>query len=125
MKYKVPVIMITDNGFRIILHMERYDLGYTQIFEKDPAYWNQKLQGALDIQQISQIIVEDVIGDMQQIDPKLVASGMRMFQRELVSWPQLGSTAMLGGVVITHALKKIALKEGSERFVKKFISLEI
>jgi len=125
MKYKVPVIMITDNGFRIILHMERYDLGYNQIFEKDPAYWDQKLKGDLDIQRVSQIIVEDVIGDMQQIDPKLVASGMRMFQRELVSWPQLGSTAMLGGVVITHALKKLALKESSELFVKKFISLDV
>jgi molybdopterin/thiamine biosynthesis adenylyltransferase len=121
LKYKVPVMMITDNGFSVILHVERYDLGYSQIFEKDAAYWDSKISGGLDIQKVSQIIVEDIIGDMQKIDPKLIASTMRIFQKELVSWPQLGSTAMLGGVVVTQALKKIALGENKEPFIKRFI----
>ena len=35
MKYKIPVIMITDNGDGVVLHVERYDLGHNKIFDKD------------------------------------------------------------------------------------------
>jgi hypothetical protein len=41
--------------------------------------------------------------------------------KELVSWPQLGSTAMFGGTVATQMIRKIALKESSEKFIKKFV----
>lgn len=125
LKYKIPVLMITDNGFSIVLHVERYDLGYDKIFEKEISYWDQILKTELNIQTVSQIIVQDIIGGMQKIDPKLISSTMRVFQKQLVSWPQLGSTAMLGGVVATQMIKKIALKESNELFIKKFIDLTI
>ena len=125
LKYKVPVLMITDNGFSIVLHVERYDLGHDKIFEKEIPYWDALMKTEMNIQTVSQIIVQDIIGDMQKIDPKLSASTMKVFQKQLVSWPQLGSTAMLGGVVATQMIKKIALKESNELFIKKFIDLSI
>jgi molybdopterin/thiamine biosynthesis adenylyltransferase len=123
MKYKVPVVMITDNGFSIAIHVERYDLGHRLIFEKDLAYWDKKFEGGLDHQKVSQIIIEDIFGSVEKIDKKLFASNIRIMKKELVSWPQLGSTAMLGGAAATQMIKKIALKESNEMFVKKFIDL--
>lgn len=123
MKYKVPVVMITDNGFSIGIHVERYDLGHQLIFEKDPAYWDKKFEGGLDHQKVSQIIIEDIFGSVEKIDKKLFASNIRIMKKELVSWPQLGSTAMLGGAAATQMIKKIALQESKEMFIKKFIDL--
>lgn len=125
LKYKVPVVMITDNGFSIILHVERYDLGYDKIFEKDLSYWDEILKGEMNIQTVSQIIAQDIIGDFQKIDQKLIASTMRVYQKELVAWPQLGSTAMFGGVVAMQMIKRIALKESTEPFIKTFINLNL
>ena len=123
MKYKVPVVMITDNGFSIGIHVERYDLGHKLIFEKDPSYWDEKFKGGLDHAKVSQIIIEDIFGSVERIDKKLFASNVRIMKKELVSWPQLGSTAMLGGAAATQMIKKIALKESSDPFIKKFIDL--
>jgi molybdopterin/thiamine biosynthesis adenylyltransferase len=124
MKYKVPVVMITDNGFGIGLHVERYDLGHDKIFEKGTSYWDQKMEGGLDHQKITQIIIQDIFGSIEQVDPKLFASNVRIMKKELVSWPQLGSTAMFGGAAATQMIKKIALKESNELFIKKFIRLD-
>jgi len=123
MKYKVPVVMITDNGFSIAIHVERYDLGHQLIFEKDLSYWDEKLKGGLDHEKVSRIIIEDIFGSVEKIDRKLFASNVRIMKKELVSWPQLGSTAMLGGAAATQMIKKIALKESKELYVKKFIDL--
>jgi molybdopterin/thiamine biosynthesis adenylyltransferase len=125
MKYKVPVVMITDNGFSIAIHVERYDLGHKLIFEKDLAYWDEKLKGGLDHAKVSQIIIEDIFGSMEKIDKKLFASNVRIMKKELVSWPQLGSTAMFGGAAATQMIRKIALKESEELYVKKFIDLQL
>jgi molybdopterin/thiamine biosynthesis adenylyltransferase len=125
MKYKVPVVMITDNGFSIVLHAERYDLGHDKIFEKVPAYWEKKLSSGLDHEKISQIIIEDIFGSVEKIDPKLFASNLRILRRELVSWPQLGSTAMLGGAAAMQMIMKIALGGSRDLFIKKFIHLHI
>jgi len=125
MKYKVPVVMITDNGFSIVLHVERYDLGHDKIFEKETSYWEKKFEGGLDHQKVSQIIIEDVFGSIDKIDQKLFASNIRIMKKELVSWPQLGSTAMFGGTVATQMIKRIALKESKDLFIKKFIDFNI
>ena len=124
-QYRVPVLMITDNGFSIVLHVERYDLGYDKIFEREIKYWEAMLKGGLDHQKISQIIIDDIFGSVDAIDKKLFASNLRILKKELVSWPQLGSTAMFGGAVATQMIKKIALKENTDIFIKKFINTGI
>lgn len=124
LKYKVPVVMITDNGFGIGLHVERFDLGLDKIFEKDLSYWDKKMEGGLDHMKVTQIIIEDIFGSMDKVDPKLFASNVRIMKKELVSWPQLGSTAMFGGAAATQVIRKIALKESKELFIKRFINFD-
>jgi molybdopterin/thiamine biosynthesis adenylyltransferase len=125
MKYKIPVIMVTDNGDGVVLHIERYDLGHDKIWGKPHAYYEEKLaQGPLSKEQVGQIIMQDIVGGVHRVDPKMLASVQRVLARELVSWSQLGSAAILGAVVATYAIKKLALHEGGGKDVRMWMSPE-
>lgn len=106
-KYKIPVIMITDNGDGVVLHVERYDLGYKKIFNKDISYWNKILKNKITKEQAGFIIMNDIVGGIKNVDPKMVKSVKDVLDKKLVSWSQLGSAAILGGVIATYATKQI------------------
>lgn len=122
-KYKIPVIMITDNGDGIVLHIERYDLGYSKIFDKELSYWEELKNKKLDRMQMGQIIMNDIVGGLDKVDPKMFASVKKVINKELVSWPQLGSAAILGGVVATYAVKEIL--NSKELYISKNFNLSI
>lgn len=123
LKYKVPVIMITDNGDGVILHIERYDLGYDKIFEKDEAYWQERLKGEMSKELAGDIIINDIVGGFQLVDPKMIASVGRVMKKELVSWSQLGSAAILGGVITNWAVKEIVINNNKTLFVREHINM--
>ena len=120
-KYKIPVIMITDNGDGVVLHIERYDLGYKKIFNKGIPYWNKVLKSGITRETAGNTIMNDIVGGVKNIDPKMLRSVGRVMKGELVSWSQLGSAAILGGVVATVALKKVILKEDLRGYVVRHI----
>ncbi len=122
-KYKVPVIMITDNGDGVVLHVERYDLGYAQVFEKPFQYWEEKMGKKATMEEMGQIIVNDILGGPDQVPPRVFASVGRVMKGELVSWSQLGSAAILGGVVATIAIKDIALGHNKTPYIAKNIQI--
>lgn len=125
MKYHIPVVMVTDNGDGAVLHVERYDLGHDKIWGKSYTYYEEKLaKGSLSKEQAGSIIMHDIVGGVHRVDPKMIASVKRVLAHELVSWSQLGSAAILGAVVATHAIKKIALGEGGEKDIRAWISPE-
>lgn len=124
LKYKVPVVMITDNGDGVVLHIERYDIGHKQIFHKEPIYWEDKITGEITKEMAGNMIMNDFLGGPQNVDPYMLASVQRVFKKELVSWSQLGSAAILGGVVATVAIKRIALGTSKEKDARIFISPE-
>lgn len=124
LKYKVPVVMITDNGDGVVLHVERYDLGHDKIFHEDPSFWDDKIKGEMTKEIAGGIIMNNIVGGPQNVDPFMIKSVQRVFKKELVSWSQLGSAAILGGVVITIALKRIILGTNTEKDVRTFISPE-
>ena len=118
-KYKIPVIMITDNGDGVALHVERYDLGYKKIFNKNLPYWDDILSKPPTKQLMGRVIMEDIMGGIKNIDPKMLKSTKETLSGKLVSWSQLGSAAILGGVVSTVILKKIISKENNEKYLVK------
>ncbi len=125
MKHKIPVVMVTDNGDGVVLHVERYDLGHDKIWGKPHSYYEEKLAGGpLSKEQAGGIIMNDIVGGVHRVDPKMIASVKRVLARELVSWSQLGSAAILGAVVATYAIKKIALREAGEKDIRVWISPE-
>lgn len=123
--YKIPIISIADNGDGVVLVVERYDLGYDKIFNKDDKYWENKFNKAVTKEVIGNIIMEDIVGGVDKVDPKMLISVDQIFKKELVSWSQLGSTAILGGVVVTKTLKKIILDKDKRLFIRHHISIII
>jgi hypothetical protein len=122
MKYKVPVVMITDNGDGVVLHIERYDLGHDKIFGHDLAYWDDVLSdGEMTKEMAGKIIIGDIVGGPQFVDPKMMKSVARVLKKELVSWSQLGSSAILGGVVATAAIKDIVIGGSKEKDVRLYV----
>ena len=124
LKYKVPVIMITDNGDGVVLHVERYDIGYDKIFHEEPSFWDDKIKEEMTKEMAGGIIVNNIVGGPQNVDPHMLASVQRVFKKELVSWSQLGSAAILGGVVATVAIKRIVLGTSKEKDARIFVSPE-
>jgi len=125
MKYKVPVLMATDNGDGVVLHVERYDLGYNKIFHQEVGFWQEKmtsLSGGASKEVFGEIITNMIMGGIENVDPKVMMSVKRILNKELVSWAQLGSAAILAGVVTTFAVKKIALGEDKRLEVRSFIN---
>jgi len=52
-----------------------------------------------------------------------MASVKRVLNKELVSWSQLGSAALLGGVVSTVAIKRIVLGETRDLDIREYIGV--
>jgi hypothetical protein len=124
MKYKIPIVMITDNGDGVVLHIERYDLGYNKIFDKDLSYWNELKEKKLGREEMGGIIMNDIVGGLDKVDPNMFESVKKVINKELVSWPQLGSAAIYGGVIATFAIKEI-FKNNKELYIIKHFNLSI
>ncbi len=122
-KYKVPVVMVTDNGEWAVLHIERFDLGYKKIFGKSSIYWEKKMSKKLTKKDFADIVINDVVGGVDKIDPRMLSSVKDVVERKLVSWPQLGSSALLGAVAVTIAIKNIVSGKNKRLFVREYLKI--
>jgi len=122
-KYKIPVLMVTDNGDWAVLHIERYDLGYKKFHEKDFRYWDKRVRSAQYPKGFADIVINDLIGGTDKVDPKMLVSAARVANRELVSWPQLGTSALLGGIAVTVTIKRIVTGSDKNLFVREYIKV--
>ena len=122
MKYRIPVVMVTDNGDGVVLHVERYDLGHSKIFGKDFSYFESKLNAPMTKETAGRMIMEDIVGGISFVDPRMLSSVQRVLKHELVSWSQLGSAALLGGVVATIAIKDIVLQRDNTLDIRAHIT---
>jgi len=123
LKYKIPVLMITDNGDRVVLTVERYDLGYKKIFEKEIKFWDKRLKNYKSPQDFADIVINQIVGGADKVDPRMLLSAQKVIEKKLVSWPQLGSAALLGGIVTTVAIKSILREEDNKIFRREYINL--
>lgn len=123
LKYKIPVLMVTDNGDRAVLHIERYDLGYKKIFGKEISYWDRKMMDYSGKKDFADIVINDIIGGPERVDPNMLASAWKVVEKKLVSWPQLGSSALLGGVAVTIAIKNIVAGRDKRLFAREYLKI--
>lgn len=122
-KYKIPVLMITDNGDQVVLTIERFDLGYKKFFEKPVDYWDRRIASFESKGDFADIVINDIVGGARLVDPRMLKSAKRVVAHELVSWPQLGSASLLGGVIVTIAIKKMLTGEEKNLFRREHVSL--
>lgn len=121
-KYKVPVVMVTDNGEGVVLHIERYDLAHKKIFGKEKKYFESLISSGLPREKVLELIVSDIVGGIEKVDKRMHESVQKVLKKELISWPQLGSAALLAGVMATHAIKRIVLGYDKKIDVRGHIS---
>jgi tRNA A37 threonylcarbamoyladenosine dehydratase len=121
-KYKVPVLMVTDNGDGVVLHIERYDLAHKKILGKEKAYFESFLSSDFPKEKIAELIISDIVGGVEKVDKRMHASVAEVLAKKLVSWPQLGSASLLAGVVATYAAKQIILGYDNRVDVRGHIS---
>jgi hypothetical protein len=107
-EYGLPVVMVTDNADGVIVDVERYDL------DSDLPLFGRKM--TIDFEKVLQGEIKDKAKIISEIvDFSLV--GERMLNsfgqvgKTLYSWPQLGTAALLAGVITTVIIKKLALRQ--------------
>lgn len=111
-KRGIPVLMGADNGDNAILDIDRYDI----LPETD--YFHGRL-GKVTVQELSNL---DKFGIGRTITKMLGAENVTTRMQDsllqmgktIVSWPQLGGAALLNGIGIAYAARKIATGEPLE-----------
>lgn len=108
---KIPVLMATDDGDDILLDIERYDKSDNQailhgILPEDV------IQSILSDEQMSRqeagVIIGKYFVNLENVPIRMLESLLEI-GRTLPSWPQLGGAAVLSGLYLAYAAKKILL----------------
>ncbi|HEX5456524.1 MAG TPA: ThiF family adenylyltransferase [Candidatus Saccharimonadales bacterium] len=117
----IPVVMATDDGDDILLDIERFDLDSRQPI----------LHGILPQEVIDRILSDApmerkelgaIIGkyfvNLENVPLRMIESLLEV-GKTLPSWPQLGGAAVLSGLYVAYAAKKILLEQeiNSGRFL--------
>ncbi len=120
-KYKIPVLMATDNGDTVTLDVERFDQEPKRKLFHGVVGDIEKLNFNKFSYQEWLALATRIVGH-KHLTPKMRLS-LRSIGKNIAAVPQLGTTAMMAGSSVSLALRKIANNEKltSGRYV---ISLE-
>lgn len=120
-KLRIPVLMATDDGDDILMDIERYDLT-EQLPILHGILPDQIVEDVLNNQQMNRREAGAIIGkyfvDLKNVPPRMIESLLEV-GKTLPSWPQLGGAAVLSGLYIAYATRRILLSQNinSGRFV--------
>lgn len=104
-KHKLPVVMAADNGDNAVVDIERYDL------DPQPKFFHGRI-GKVNYEQLKNLNKFE-IGQIitKHIGPENVTKKMQQSLLEMgktvVSWPQLGGTALLNGSTVAYCVRRI------------------
>ncbi len=104
-KHRVPLVMAADNDSSGVVDIERYDL------DSETPFFHGRIPGAsyeslskLDKRSVGRTIAGHV-GLENHTDRML--SSLEQMGKSIVSWPQLGGTAMLNAAAVSYCVRKI------------------
>lgn len=111
-KYRLAVVMAADNGDNGVLDIERYDKNPNLSFfhnRMGKVKYNKLLN--LDKFGIGKMITKHVGSEnvTQRMGESLLEMG-----KTIVSWPQLGGTALINGSAVSYCVRKILNKQNLE-----------
>ena len=104
----VPLIMIGDAGDKVILDVERHDLGQVSNFNGKLSKNDIELLTSGQASKRDQESIFMKLIGINNLSPRLIQSSMLRGQ-ELAGFPQLGTTAGIAGAVASVALREIFL----------------
>lgn len=112
---RLPLVMATDNGDNAIIDIERYDENpFIKPFDTLPQLKVTDIaQGisygeALNLEVKEKVMLATKLVGAHNAVPRMQRSLMRVGE-DLVSWPQLGIAATMGGATLAYVIKKIIL----------------
>jgi hypothetical protein len=104
--HRLPLLSGIDVADSSIIDIERYDLSA----ETNPFNGRISLEG-IDIHALTKPEIGKLIGSLvgAENEPERMRNSVSEVGKTLVSWPQLGTTALLNGAAIAHATRQILL----------------
>jgi len=109
---RLPVVMAADNGDSGVVDIERYDLDpNTPFFHDRMGEVTYESLKSLDKFGIGQMIARHI---GKENEPPRMRQSLDAMGKTIVSWPQLGGTALLNGSVVAYCVRKIATGEPLE-----------
>ena len=103
---RVPVLMGIDNDQRCVIDVERYDFNENvQFFKQRLGNISYKELTKLDKRAVGALIAK-LIGS-ENMTPRILNS-LNELGRVIVSWPQLGATALMNGSLLANCVLRIA-----------------
>ncbi len=104
-KYRVPLLMAVDNGENGIIDIERYDISAnTPFFHNRIGEVSYAKLNGLKKMEIGKMIATHV--GSENVSERMRASILEI-GKTIVSWPQLGSAALLNGAAVAYCARKI------------------
>lgn len=104
-KYRVPLVMAADNGDNAVIDIERYDKNEnTEFFHGRMGEVSYEMLLKLDKFGIGKMITKHI--GHRNIPERMQESLMEM-GKTVVSWPQLGNTALINGSIVAYVVRRI------------------
>ncbi len=106
---RIPVLMGTDNGDDCIIDLERYDLDPTR------EIFHGRLNGVEfnDLKNLTKAQIGKIAGRLigiENISSRMMES-LPEIGTSLISWPQLGSAALMNGAALAYCARRILNKQ--------------
>lgn len=104
-KQRIPIVMGADNDNMAVVDIERYD-------KKQPAFFHGRLNNHTkdSLEKLTKFEIGRTIAGLIGLEnhtPRMLNSLMGL-GKTIVSWPQLGGTAMLNGAAVAYCVRSIA-----------------
>jgi len=104
-----PIVMAADNADQGVIDIERYDLeDVDSVFNRKVGTYSYEDLVNLDKIKIGELITSHV--GHENISHRM-ANSLAVIGKDVVSWPQLGSTALLNGGALAYAIRCILTKQ--------------
>lgn len=104
-KHRIPVVMLTDNGDNVIIDVERFDTEPTRRLFHGLIEEEKYVNIPAKLSQVEKVkLANDIVGP--DIVP-LMRDSLQMVGSRLPTWPQLGTAALLSGVVGSYVARSI------------------
>ncbi|HUO55852.1 MAG TPA: ThiF family adenylyltransferase [Candidatus Paceibacterota bacterium] len=104
-EHKLPLLSAADLDHTSIVDIERHDIETVPFFLNKLGDVSLESMRGLDKRAVGRMIA--LLVGLENHTPRMLAS-LQSIGKTIVSWPQLGPTAMAGGVYITYCVERIA-----------------
>jgi hypothetical protein len=117
----IPLVMVGDAGDKVILDVERHDLGAQCFNGKLNEREIESLRSGKASKRDQESVFMKLMG-IQNLSPRLIESSMKR-GKELGGFPQLGSTATAAGAIACVAIRDIFLDRGVRSGTRKSVDV--